>query len=155
MRLQRTIRSQKGFTLIELLTVIGIIGILAGLSIVSFSVYRSKASYAVAFSQLKNVKTVMDATLVQPDMTFAPVPYTEITAVGPITDPAVVGLLPQVQMGQHLKLAVEFDPNCTDGSCNSEFLEVRHCKGEEYAQWIRAGDGVEQWVERIVGSGCS
>jgi len=54
-------RNQKGFTLIELLIVVAIIGILAAIAIPQFSAYRQKAYNSAAVSDLKNLKTGMEA----------------------------------------------------------------------------------------------
>jgi type IV pilus assembly protein PilA len=55
------LRSKKGFTLIELLIVVAIIGILAAIAIPQFSAYRAKAYNSAANSDLKNIKTGMEA----------------------------------------------------------------------------------------------
>jgi len=54
-------KSEKGFTLIELLIVVAIIGILAAIAIPQFSSYRQKAYNSAATSDLKNIKTGMEA----------------------------------------------------------------------------------------------
>jgi type IV pilus assembly protein PilA len=59
----RKLRSNKGFTLIELLIVVAIIGILAAIAIPQFSAYRQKAYNASANSDVKNIKTGMEAFL--------------------------------------------------------------------------------------------
>ena len=55
------LRSNKGFTLIELLIVVAIIGILAAIAIPQFSSYREKAYHSASMSDLKNIKTGMEA----------------------------------------------------------------------------------------------
>jgi len=55
------LRNRKGFTLIELLIVVAIIGILAAIAIPQFAAYRERAYNSAAVSDLKNVKTGMEA----------------------------------------------------------------------------------------------
>ena len=59
------LRSKKGFTLIELLIVVAIIGILAAIAIPQFSAYRQKAYNSASNSDVKNIKTGMEAYMAE------------------------------------------------------------------------------------------
>ncbi|MDQ7038252.1 MAG: prepilin-type N-terminal cleavage/methylation domain-containing protein, partial [Aquificota bacterium] len=57
----RRLSRQKGFTLIELLVVIAIIAILAAIAIPQFAKYRVRAFNSAAESDIRNIRTTMEA----------------------------------------------------------------------------------------------
>ena len=146
---------EAGFTLIELLTIIGIIGVLSLLGMSSFKVYRADAAYSVAESTLRNARSAVEASVNNIDNPPPAVSHTVQTASGPIADANARAFLPAMQLPKNVKFQVSYDPTCTSGACQSELLEVSHCYSNEYARWIRFGDGLDLTLEHIAGGGCS
>jgi prepilin-type N-terminal cleavage/methylation domain-containing protein len=149
-------RSQAGFTLIEMLTVIMCIGILAGISIASYNLYRANAAYAAVQSTLRNARTAVESSLARADNPPAAVAYTG-TAMTPALFSAnspARSYLEGFTFGDNMKVRTQYDPACADGGCVSDLLEVRHCTGKEFLRWFRMGDGTEVEVPRVPGEGC-
>ena len=61
MKRRRFVRNQHGFTLIELLVVVSIVGILAAIAIPMYLDYRARAYNSAALSDLKSIRTGMEA----------------------------------------------------------------------------------------------
>ena len=152
--MKRKFNSEQGFTLIELLTVIGILGILAYLGIVSFDVYKSRASYSNAITTLRNTRNALEVRLNDQDNPPAALALTTQMTQGPISDASMANLLPGMMVPGRTNLSVSYDPTCIVGGCQSDLIEVNPCKGQEHVQWIRFGDGVDVLLEHIAGSGC-
>ena len=53
--------NNRGFSMVELLTVTAVISALAAVAIPQFSSYRAKSYNSAAVSDLRNVKTVLEA----------------------------------------------------------------------------------------------
>lgn len=149
----RTSGAELGFTLIELLVVISIIGILAYLGLTSFYVYRSDAAYSVINTTFRNARTSGEASL--NDLDNPPVlTNASQAAQGPITDPSAQTYLPGMQLPRNVTMQVRYNPACVAAGCEAEFLEFKHCVGNEYLQWIRLGDGTELHLDHLAGAGC-
>jgi prepilin-type N-terminal cleavage/methylation domain-containing protein len=146
-------RSQKGFTLIELLAVIGITGVLGGLALTSFYVYRSDAYYATVEAAVRNGITSVEAGLTA-DPAPGAVSLVTQAAPGFLTDSNASSLMPGFRVPKSSKVRVAYDPSCVDGSCSAVFLQINHCKGDEYIQWMKMGSGVDVLVDRVAGEGC-
>ena len=146
-------RNEEGFTLIELLTVIGILGILAWLSINSYHTYISSAGYAVAKESLKQAQTALEASFVVPDAVYPNVNFSQ-NSQGPLTDASAAAVYPEFQVPRKVGVTLFHDGSCVVASCLAEQIEVRHCRGDKYLYWSRWGDGTEALVEDIPGNGC-
>lgn len=145
---------EDGFTLIELLTVIAIVGILSALGLTSFGYYKASAAYASVEATLHDARNALEAGTVDADNLPASVPLVLQGAQGPITDNLAADLLPGMMLPRNTAFRVSYDSSCDNGGCQSTFLQVNHCFGDEYAQFIRFGDGVELKLDHIAGEGC-
>ncbi len=142
-------QSQAGFTLIELLTVVGIIGILASLSLTSFMLYRANAAFAVVQRTLQDSRVGVESTLTNPENVPPAVALVNQQVPGSLVDGTARTFLPAIQIPRNISYSVSFDPGCQTGGCQSAFIEARHRYGKRYQQWIRFGDGLYIPVEVV------
>lgn len=145
---------QQGFTLIELLTVMTVIGILAGLSIVSFQVYRKNAAYSVAEHTLRNAQAAVEASELGQEAELPTVPLTTHSGPGGINNGPSAAVLQGMMLPANVQLQVEYDPSCDNAGCQAEYLQVNHCRAEKFVRFIRFGDGTGLTLRRIPGASC-
>jgi len=148
------ITGDKGFTLIELLTTTSIIGILAGISIQSFAVYRDNAEYSRAQSTLRHGETAVQAALVVPDISLPAVAMMSQAVPGEFADADARQIVPGLVIPKNVRVHLYNDPACDNGACIAQFMQVNPCNGTKYANWTRMGDGEELYVGQIPGVGC-
>lgn len=147
----RNRRKDSGFTLVELITAVGIIGVLASISIQSFSVYKKNAYYSIATRTLGDARIAFSAaeTGTEGDL---PSLSTTISTGGETTGVADE-ILPGLIMPVGVSLNVSYNPSCDNAGCDVISLISAHCKGEAYTTWIRSGDYFDILVEKISGAG--
>jgi prepilin-type N-terminal cleavage/methylation domain-containing protein len=145
-------RKQGGFTLIELLTTLSLIGILAALSIQSFTVYRQNAEYTRARSTLRDGRSAIEAAIVTPDISLPFINMDDM--IGPGAFAGATGeVVPGLEVPVNVKFTVYNDPDCADAACIQHFIQSEPCNGTEYTNWTRMGDGTELLLENVAGAG--
>lgn len=147
-------KAEQGFTLIELMTAFVIIGILAALSMSSFTAYMARAGYGVAETAVRNGRTAIEAAFSSSTSDPAAVPLVAQSTPGGITNGAARALLPGMQLPSRVKFEVSYDPACQVAACEQQVVQARHCAGQEYVRWVRYGDGLDIYLEHIAGAGC-
>jgi type II secretory pathway pseudopilin PulG len=143
--------SQSGFTLIELFTAITTVGVLAGITIQSFSVYRKKAFYSVSTQTLYDARLAFGAAESDADSALPSI-VSKIDMGGP-TGGDDASVLPGLVLPQDVVVDLSHNPDCEDEGCDLIALTVAHCKAEEYSTWARSGVASELLVEKISGNG--
>lgn len=147
--------SQRGFTLIELLVVVSLLGILSGLSISTYKLYRAQANYTVAESSMQYARRSIEASLARTDSPPDAVALTTQTAAGAVQDPDAAEYLDGFYLPPSIRVDVEYDPDCRDGGCQSDYVQIRHCAGKEFVRWIRMGNGTDLMFTHLPGEGCA
>ena len=146
-------RSESGFTLIELLTIVGIIGILASLSLSSYVYYKGSAALAVAETGMHDAQTAFEAGIGDPDNLPSSFALLSQTQQGELTNADANDLLPGYRIPRNSKFQVEFDTTCAVSTDPFGYMQLNHCQGDRYVTWERFCDGV---IVRLTveGSGC-
>lgn len=142
--------SQSGFTLVELLTVVAIIGILASLSVASFSRAKHIASFSLVAATMHQARTASGAGLSNdPPALRAGVPYTEIADNDELRGNALASIyLSGLVMPNNVSVKVEYRPECHgNDACPMEYLEIQNSSACSYQTWTRFGDGAEEIIE--------
>ena len=111
-------------------------------------------AYSIVGDTLRKYQIAFEAGITS-DEAPATVPLYRQAARGPITDAAAHDLLPGVPVPANVTIRVQYDAACTNAGCQSAMIQINHCKGEEYIQWVRFGDGFGLKLENISGEGCA
>lgn len=142
--------TQSGFTLVELLTVVAIIGILASLSIASFSRAKHIASFSLVTSTMHQARTASGAGLSNdPPALREGVPFTELADNDALRGNALASTyLAGLVMPNNVSVKLEYRPECHgDDGCPMEYLEIQNASACSYQTWTRFGDGAEEIIE--------
>ena len=145
---------ESGFTLIELLTVLAIIGVLSSLGVTAFRVYQANAAYVAASETLRQARTSFEAGINDIDNPPASVGLTLQTSSGQLDSAQARDLLVGLKLPKSVAFQVAYDSGCLAANCQSAFMQVRHCQGEQFVRWVRFGDGSSILLENLAGEGC-
>jgi len=142
----------KGFTVLELLVAVSIVGVLAGLAIQNFSLYRKRAYEAVAESLLGDTKKALEIGRTDINDRDAEQWYFAWSNVaGPVRDPRGHDFLPGLMNPRDTQLSAWYMPPCDNGEwgewCALEGATIRHCKAQKFYSWMKLRDGTETTVE--------
>lgn len=147
-------KKEKGFTLIELLVVVATISILAGLGIPTLWSLKSNAAYAVAEDTLRGCRNSGEAGLATAGGIGGLGRTLLQTQADLMGNANAKAYLAGMVVPTNVSIEVEYDPTCLDGGCTTEYVQVKHCNGQQYLNWTRFGDGSEIYVRNIAGDGC-
>ena len=143
-------RDERGFSLIELLTVIGILGILASLSLSAFSIYRESAEYSKGDATMHSARTALYAGELDlgEDFTMA---YTTSTTTGGALVGPMAQALPGMIMTKDLRLGVEVNA-CDDSSGpfdRAQFIVAQPCRATRELRYEKFCGGSEVILENV------
>ena len=142
---------ERGFTLLELLTVIGLIAVLSLLSLKAFQTYVSNAAYASVESTLNSAMVAAEASQSDPNNLPPALGWYFQDTQGNITDSGAAQYLLGLKLPAKTMLSAFFDPECSGMGCLQDFVQVQHCRADQYAFWARWGDGFSTVVRNLPG----
>lgn len=144
--------NESGFSLLELLSIVCIIWVLSGLAMQSYKLYQKRAYDSAADQMLNTIKVALESGRIEDSLTDPPEwRFVTINQPEQVNDPNVTEFLPGLVYQAHVELSVERNGECEMGQmgnhCITEWIEVRHCKGETVKAWWRFRDGTENRAE--------
>ena len=147
--------SEAGFTLIELLISLSIIGILAALSLTAFFVYKDKAEYAKAETDLR---TSLVAFIVgdQDAVAGDSLALTYTNQTGGSVPAAMEQFLPKAVTSKGVEIGAQYQYcDSTDPPFQVKmYLTAESCLADKRVEWTKFCGGTEVRLENLPGGHC-
>jgi prepilin-type N-terminal cleavage/methylation domain-containing protein len=143
---------EDGFTLIELLTVTCILVVLTTLPIQCYNLYKRKAYDTYTDHMFNNIRVALEGGRIETPLS-SPLQFFWFSAnqPGPLPQPEASDILPGLKNQVDIRLAVLRNDQCEGGLsgdwCISEWIWLKHCKGNKNKSWWRTRNGIEQVTE--------
>lgn len=145
-----SISADSGFTLIELLVTVSILGILAGLSLASFTLYKQNAEYSKGSATLHNARVAYNVGELDLPQSYA-LSFTESGTNGGDLSGELARVMPGTNVPDKVRLGVEVSV-CDDSSDpmdRAAFLVAEPCYSNEELRWQKFCGGIEVLTEHV------